>query len=223
MSARAAGDQPAVGGVVCLPVVVVGGCDVVPGLGEHAAGLEVGLARVCLGSFLGVVDCGGRGLLLGDGYAQLVGRVISGPASRSLAAFYAARRAPRGSAPATSARAWLLHPLPLGSAAQQLFYTRVSAGTSPTVALPGRDEGSEGPFGVRDIGSEVRIGVAAGGAAQQGAVARQPQHQQHVVGGEGRGRLQRGMGRHDDRPAVNETTVCVHVSRIATCRLLLLL
>ena len=64
--------------MVCLPVVVVGGADVVAGLAEQAVGLELGLAQVCLCFLLGVVDTGGRGLLLGDSDAQLARGVDEG-------------------------------------------------------------------------------------------------------------------------------------------------
>ncbi len=49
--------------MVRLPVGVVGGRDVVAGVGEHGVCFELGLAQVRLRLLFGVVDSGDCGLL----------------------------------------------------------------------------------------------------------------------------------------------------------------
>ncbi len=88
--------------MVCLPVGVVGGGEVVTGVGEHGVYLELGLAQVRLRLVLRVVDSGDRGVLLGGRDAEFPCGVDQGPARRSLAVFCAARRAPFGSTLPTS-------------------------------------------------------------------------------------------------------------------------
>ncbi len=87
--------------MVRLPVGVVGGRDVVAGVGEHGVYLELGLAQVRLRLVLRVVDSGDRGVLLGGRDAEFPCGVDQGPARRSLAAFSAARRASLSSAMST--------------------------------------------------------------------------------------------------------------------------
>ena len=63
-------------GVVRLPVV--GGGDVVAGLGEHGVCFGLGLAKVRLRFVLGVVDSGGRGMLLGGRDAEFPAALMRG-------------------------------------------------------------------------------------------------------------------------------------------------